>query len=107
MSDFVQFPEEKYDPDAFKGFTATGPFELRTALAMMGFAQLAYEVDNTGGNATTGKIERIKDRWGFRDALLRLLQPPGHGSRGSAFRLIPPVVRQHLQDRCIAALTPA
>jgi hypothetical protein len=43
----------------------------------------------------------------LRDALLRLLQPPGHGRLGSAFRLLPPVIREHLQDRYIAALTPA
>jgi hypothetical protein len=39
-------------------------------------------------------------------ALFASLQPPGNGPLGEWLRLLPPLLREHLQDRYIAALTP-
>ena len=39
-------------------------------------------------------------------ALIASLPPPGNGPLGPWFRLLPPQLREHLQDRYIAALTP-
>jgi hypothetical protein len=68
MSNFVQFPEQNYI-DAGNVFTAFDPtkqsFTIDNARALMWFAQLAYEVDNTGEERTSDKIERIRTRWGF------------------------------------------
>ena len=67
MSDFVQFPEDVYDRGvaAFAAFNATSDYSRGNALAMMWFAQLAYEVDTSGANATAEKIDLIRRRWGF------------------------------------------
>jgi triacylglycerol lipase len=68
MSDFVEFPEEKYVAagNVFEKFNAgTSTFTLENALAMMWFAQLAYEVDETGGNRNAQKIETVREKWGF------------------------------------------
>ncbi len=71
MSDFVQFPLNVYldqGKDAFTGFDgATSKFTLPNALAMMWFAQLAYEVDTTGHgrDAAEAKIDTIRNAWKF------------------------------------------
>jgi triacylglycerol lipase len=39
-------------------------------------------------------------------ALFASLPPPGHGPLGEWLRLLPPLLREHLQDQYIAALTP-
>lgn len=41
-----------------------------------------------------------------RQFIAALLQPAGHGRLGPLFRFLPPPIRDHLQDRYIAALTP-
>lgn len=68
MSNFVRFPEQTYI-DAGNVFAAFDPtkssFTIANARALMWFAQLAYEVDDTGAEQTTDKIERIRTRWGF------------------------------------------
>lgn len=69
MTDFVQFPESVYEQagNVFAGFngTLTG-FALANARSLMWFAQLAYEVDNTGANAAAAaKVDRIRSRWQF------------------------------------------
>lgn len=68
MSDFVQFPEEVYATagNVFEGFRANAGFTIPNARAMMWFAQLAYEVDTSGGNATAAKIQQIHARWQFQ-----------------------------------------
>lgn len=40
----------------------------------------------------------------IKTALGHLLQPPGHGPLGQSFKFIAPPIRDHLQDRYIAAL---
>jgi triacylglycerol lipase len=68
MTDFVEFPEQVYVDarDVFAAFKgARSDFTLENARAMMWFAQLAYEVDDTGGNANAAKIARVKDQWNF------------------------------------------
>ena len=69
MSDFVQFPDEVYTQagNVFATFAgATAGFTLPNARAMMWFAQLAYEVDTTGGSSTASKIDRIRTLWEFQ-----------------------------------------
>jgi triacylglycerol lipase len=69
MSDFVEFPEKDYIDagNVFEPFDgATSDFTLENALAMMWFAQLAYEVDDTGGDANAAKIAKIEGLWEFR-----------------------------------------
>lgn len=65
MSNFVQFPLAEFDRNAFDGFTPTSDFSLPNARALMWFAQLAYEVDTSGQNATAAKIDTIRTGWGF------------------------------------------
>ena len=68
MSDFVQFPEEKYVAagNVFAAFDPTkASYKIENARALMWFSQLAYEVDNTGAERTTDMIERIRTRWEF------------------------------------------
>lgn len=68
MSDFVQFPEAVYTQagNVFATFVgAASGFTLPNAKAMMWFAQLAYEVDTSGGNRTAAKIDRIRTLWQF------------------------------------------
>jgi hypothetical protein len=69
MSDFVQFPEQVYDQagNVFAGFDgALSQYALANARSLMWFAQLAYEVDNTGAHpAAAAKVGRIRSRWGF------------------------------------------
>ena len=71
MSDFVQFPLDVYQDEgknAFAGFDGTATkFTLHNALAMMWFAQLAYEVDTTGTaeTAAAAKIDTIRKLWDF------------------------------------------
>jgi hypothetical protein len=68
MSDFVEFPESVYVAagNVFEKFNGrTSDFTLENALAMMWFAQLAYEVDESGGNRNTQKIETVRKQWGF------------------------------------------
>ena len=65
MSDLVQFPLEDYDRNAFSSFRTTNDYTPGNALAMMWFAQLAYEVDTSGANATAAKIDAIRTRFGF------------------------------------------
>jgi hypothetical protein len=49
---------------------------------------------------------RIRTETELLQAMKDLLQPPGHGPLGETFRALPPAIREHLQDRYIAALTP-
>src|SRR3954464_2247395 len=68
MTDFVEFPEQVYVDarDVFAAFRgARSDFTLENALAMMWFAQLAYEVDDTGGNANAAKIAKIARQFQF------------------------------------------
>ena len=68
MSDLVEFPEQVYVDagDVFEKFDAKlARFTLENALAMMWFAQLAYEVDDSGGNKNAAKIAKVADRWHF------------------------------------------
>ncbi len=68
MSDFVEFPEKDYVDagNVFESFNgATSDFTLENALAMMWFAQLAYEVDESGQNRNARKIETVRKLWGF------------------------------------------
>lgn len=68
MSDFVRFPETDYERagDVFAGFRPHREFTLKNALAMMWFAQLAYEVDTRGTDPdAAAKIARIGRRWNF------------------------------------------
>ena len=69
MSDFVEFPEQVY-LDAGNVFEAvqrasSSDLRSRTRCAMMWFAQLAYEVDDSGGNKNAAKIAKVADRWDF------------------------------------------
>src|SRR2546421_12958161 len=51
MSGFVQFPEHVFDQagNVFAGFDGTlSQYAVANARSLMWFAQLAYEVDNTG-----------------------------------------------------------
>lgn len=45
-------------------------------------------------------FEEAFQRW------IASLEPPGNGPLGNWFRLLPPIIREHLQDRYIAGLTP-
>jgi len=68
MSDFVQFPKDVYERagNVFEAFDpATSRFTIGNARSLMWFAQLAYEVDNTGQNDTTAKVQTIATSWGF------------------------------------------
>ena len=68
MSDLVEFPEQVYVEagDVFEQFKGElSRFTLENARAMMWFAQLAYEVDDTGGNKNAAKIAKVADRWNF------------------------------------------
>jgi triacylglycerol lipase len=70
MSDFVEFPEEVYARagDVFAKFDGKlSTFTLENALAMMWFAQLTYEVDDSGQNASAAKIDKIAiQQWKFQ-----------------------------------------
>jgi triacylglycerol lipase len=57
MSFLVEIKESAYPRDALDGFTATAPFNLGNARAMMWMSQLAYET------ADEPKVERILDTW--------------------------------------------
>jgi hypothetical protein len=87
MSDFVQFPEKIYEDagNVFAAFQTADDFLLENARAMMWFAQLAYEVDNTGdaaaASAAAAKIDKIRRLWGF-DAVTTFRE------RGVAFQKI-------------------
>lgn len=59
MSALVEFPPELYDANAFQNFNPVPDFRLENALAMMWFAQLAYE---TGQPDT---ILHARDLWHF------------------------------------------
>lgn len=68
MTDFVEFPEPVYVAagKVFANFQAAdSSYTPENALAMMWFAQLAYEVDDTGGNANAAKIARIAEQFQF------------------------------------------
>jgi len=68
MSDFVEFPESDYirAGNVFAAFTPIRDFRLKNALAMMWFAQLTYEVDDSGGNKNAAKIAAVKNLWQFQ-----------------------------------------
>ena len=57
------------------------------------------------GGFLSGLFAGAGSRASFQTALATLLQPPGHGPLGEWFKFIPPPIRDHLQDRYIAALT--
>ena len=68
MTDFVEFPEPVYVAagNVFANFKAAdSSYTPENALAMMWLAQLAYEVDDTGGNANAAKIARIAAQFQF------------------------------------------
>jgi triacylglycerol lipase len=68
MSNFVQFPEDIYvrAGNVFADFDEKAEtLTIENARCLMWFAQLAYEVDNTGARATEDKIARIRTLWGF------------------------------------------
>ncbi len=69
MTDFVRFPQEVFDQagNVFAGFDGTlSRHALANAHALMWFAQLAYEVDNTGLNpGAAAKVEGIRAAWEF------------------------------------------
>jgi triacylglycerol lipase len=71
MSAFVEFLASDYQRagNVFAGFTPVGDFNLENALAMMWFAQLTYEVDDSGGNKNAAKIAMAKDQWQFRSIM--------------------------------------
>ncbi len=59
MTEFVKFPIEKFDRDAFESFGATSDFRLGNARALMWVSQLVYQTDdltNLGG---------VVSDWGF------------------------------------------
>lgn len=68
MSDFVEFLADDYQraENVFAAFTPTRDFNLINALAMMWFAQLTYEVDDSGGNKNAAKIAMLKGQWQFQ-----------------------------------------
>src|SRR2546423_1180300 len=57
MSALVEFPPHVFNAHAFDNFEGRSEFSIENALAMMWFAQLAYE---TGQRAT---IEEIAPKW--------------------------------------------
>jgi hypothetical protein len=62
MSNFVQFPEDDYVKagNVFADFKPRRQFGSPNALALMWFAQLAYEVDTLGNDpAAEAKVGRI------------------------------------------------
>src|SRR4029077_17107786 len=68
MSDLVEFPEQVYVEagDVFKEFDAKlSEFSLEKAGALMCVAQLAYEVDDSGGTKNAAKIAKVADQWHF------------------------------------------
>ena len=68
MSQFVEFLEQDYVAagDVFAKFDGRlSKFTLENALALMWFAQLAYEVDESGQNRNAQKIETVRTLWGF------------------------------------------
>src|SRR4051794_5835174 len=69
MTGFVQFPEHVYREagNVFIGFNGGMPqHAVANARSLMWFAQLAYEVDNTGANPTAAAmIDRIRSKWEF------------------------------------------
>ena len=94
MSDFVEFLASDYQRagNVFAGFTPTRDFNLKNALAMMWFAQLTYEVDDSGGNKNATKIawSRINGNSSrsrhFENRPLRLENlstPPGSSASGT------------------------
>jgi len=85
MSDFVEFPDKVYADagNVFAKFDGTiSKFRLENALAMMWFAQLTYEVDDTGGNANAAKIAAVKELWQFQTITPFRLRA---AARGKAF----------------------
>jgi len=69
MSGFVQFPEHVFDQagNVFAGFDGTlSQYAVANARSLMWFAQLAYEVDNTGVHPdAAAKVDRIRSKWKF------------------------------------------
>lgn len=69
MTDFVQFPEHVFEQagNVFIGFDGgASQHAVANARSLMWFAQLAYEVDNTGANPdAAAKVDRIRSIWKF------------------------------------------
>ena len=55
------------------------------------------------GDALTGRLRSPADVF---SGLSKVLQPAGHGRLGPAFKLLPPEIREHLQDEYLDALKP-
>jgi triacylglycerol lipase len=82
MTDFVEFPKQVYERagNVFKTFDGKlSAFTPENALAMMWFAQLTYEVDDTGGNANAAKIAAVKELWRFQTITPFRLRAVAHG----------------------------
>ena len=61
MTDFVKFPLDKFERDAFDRFSATSNFDLGTARALMWVSQLVYQAEDLHALANV-----VRDAWGFQ-----------------------------------------
>jgi hypothetical protein len=59
MTDFVKFPLEKFERDAFEDFNATSDFQLGNARALMWVSQLVYQTDDLPA------LAEVVNAWGF------------------------------------------
>ena len=59
MTQFVKFPLEKFERDAFRGFINSSQFDLGTARALMWTSQLVYQTEDL-----PALNDVVKD-WGF------------------------------------------
>jgi triacylglycerol lipase len=59
MTEFVKFPLEKIERDAFEAFSATSDFRLGNARALMWVSQLVYQTDDLPA------LGAVVNAWGF------------------------------------------
>ena len=59
MTEFVKFPLEKFECDAFQAFSATSDFRLGNARALMWVSQLVYQT------ADLPALDTVVNAWGF------------------------------------------
>lgn len=59
MTEFVKFPLEKFERDAFEAFSATSDFRLGNARALMWVSQLVYQTDDLPA------LSGVVNAWGF------------------------------------------